>query len=284
VPGDEGEVTSVAGPFSGGAVEFLADADRPGGWLLLLDRIRQSYVDLEDPGYLDFEYVQAFADVLDALPDGPLAVTHVGGGACTLARYVGAVRPGSTQIVLEPDSELTAQVRQRLPFARGTRVRIRPVGGRAGMAGLAASSADAVVLDAFHGGRVPAELTSAEFLADVARVLRPSGVLVANVADGPPLVYARRLLAAIGTALPHALVIADPGVVKGRRFGNVVVAASRRELPAAAIIRSASAAMFPRRVLAGAALDAFIGTAAPLTDADPMRSPAPPDEIWRVGG
>ncbi|MEP7179238.1 MAG: hypothetical protein ABI775_09140, partial [Pseudonocardiales bacterium] len=49
----------------GGVAELLADADRPGGWLLLLDRIRQSYVDLEDPSYLDFEYVQAFADVLD---------------------------------------------------------------------------------------------------------------------------------------------------------------------------------------------------------------------------
>ncbi len=49
--------------FRGGAAELLADADRPGGWLLLVDRIRQSYVDLDDPTYLDFEYVQSFADV-----------------------------------------------------------------------------------------------------------------------------------------------------------------------------------------------------------------------------
>ena len=64
----------------GQRVELLADIDRPGGWLLLMDRIRQSYVDLDDPSYLDFEYVQAFADVIDALPAGPLAVTHVGKG------------------------------------------------------------------------------------------------------------------------------------------------------------------------------------------------------------
>ena len=44
-------------------VELLADSDRPGGCLLLMDRIRQSYVDLDDPTYLDFEYMQAFADV-----------------------------------------------------------------------------------------------------------------------------------------------------------------------------------------------------------------------------
>ena len=104
-------------PYHGGQIELLADADRPGGWLLLVDRIRQSYVDLDDPTYLDFEYVQAFADVLGQLPPGPLAVTHVGGGAGTLARYVAATRPRSPQIVLEPDAALTATVRARLPFS-----------------------------------------------------------------------------------------------------------------------------------------------------------------------
>jgi SAM-dependent methyltransferase len=268
----------------GGVAELLADADRPGGWLLLLDRIRQSYVDLEDPSYLDFEYVQAFADVLDALPSGRLALTHVGGGGCTVARYVAATRPGSPQIVLEPDAALTALVRARLPFARGTRVRIRPLDGRTGVAALAADSADVVVLDAFHGGRVPAEVTTAEFVADVARVLRPSGVLLANVADGPPGTYVRRLVSTVRAALPSVLLLADPAVLKQRRFGNVVLAASRGELPVASVTRAASGAPFPRRVIAGRALIEFAGGAAPLTDADPMRSPQPPDEIWRVGG
>ncbi|MCU1659750.1 MAG: hypothetical protein JWO57_4406 [Pseudonocardiales bacterium] len=281
---DEGHSTSPRPQFSGGAVELLADADRPGGWLLLLDRIRQSYVDLDDPSYLDFEYAQAFADVVDAMPDGPLAVTHVGGGACTVARYIGAVRPGSSQIVLEPDEQLIAIVRARLPFGRGTRVRIRPVGGRDGVAGLRAGSADLLVLDAFHGGRVPAELTTAEFLADVARVLRRDGVLLVNLADGPPGLFTRRLLATIRSVLPEAVAIADPAVLKHRRFGNLVLAASRSPLPLDVIARSSARAMFPRRVLAGAGIAGLVRGAAPLTDADPMRSPAPPDEIWRVGG
>ena len=189
--------------FRSGQVELLADADRPGGWLLLTDRIRQSYVDLDDPTYLDFEYVQAFADVIELLPDGPLAVTHVGGAGCTLARYVAARRPGSPQIVLEPDTELTATVRARLPFARSARIRVRAVDGRTGMARLAAASADVVVLDAYLGGRVPAELTTTEFLADVARVLRPDGVLLANLADGPPLRYSRRVARTVAEHLPN---------------------------------------------------------------------------------
>jgi spermidine synthase len=262
-----------------GRVELLADDDRPGGWLLTVDRIRQSYVDLEDPTYLDFEYVQAFAGVLDARPPGPLAVTHVGGGACTLARYVAVTRPGSPQIVLEPDAELTAVVRARLPLPRGHRIRIRPTGGRAGVAALADASADAVVLDAFHGGRVPPELTTLEFLTDVARVLRPDGLFLANVADGPPLTYGRRLAATVRAVLPDVVAVADPAVLKGRRFGNLVLAAARARLPVDAIRRSAAAAPFPRSVSPG-----FGAGARPLTDADPLRSPQPPDEMWRVGG
>jgi SAM-dependent methyltransferase len=305
VAASEAELTGDEQVSSSGAVELLADADRPGGWLLLIDRIRQSYVDLDDPTYLDFEYVQSFADVLDALPAGPLAVTHIGGGACTLARYVAATRPGSSQIVLEPDAALTEQVRARLPFARGVKVRIRPVGGREGLAALPDSGADVVVLDAFAGGRVPAELTSREFVADVARILRPDGLLLANVADGgppankrggtptsegvagegvAPLTFTRRLVATLRAELPNAMLRADPSVLKARRFGNVVIAASRADVPVAEISRIAASAMFPQRVIAGQELAAFVGGAAPLTDADAMRSPAPPDETWRVGG
>jgi spermidine synthase len=278
-----GDVTRVEGNALGN-VELLADIDRPGGWLLLVDRIRQSYVDLDDPTYLDFEYVQAFADVLDALPPGPLAVTHIGGGACTLARYVAVTRPGSPQIVLEPDAGLTALVRARLPLPRGSRVRIRPVDGRAGVAALADKSADVVVLDAFQGGRVPPELTSREFIADVARVLRPNGAFLANVADGPPVTYTRRFAVTLRAELPSVLVVADPAVLKARRFGNVVFAASRTALPLTEVRRAAAGAAFPRTVHAGAALVSFSGGAAPLTDAEPLRSPSPPDEMWRVGG
>lgn len=277
-----GSADAPASGLSGGEVELLADADRPGGWLLLIDRIRQSYVDVDDPSYLDFEYVQAFADTIEQLPAGPLAVTHVGGGACTLARYLAVTRPGSPQIVLEPDAALTATVRSRLPFPRGARIRVRPQEGRAGVAALAAGSADVVVLDAFHGGRVPPELATAEFVADVARVLRPDGLFLLNVADGPPLRYVRRLLAALLQVLPDAALRGDPGVLRGRRFGNLVLAASRAPLPVPELTRAAAAAMFPQRLVAGAELRAFVGGAPPLTDADPMRSPAPPDEIWRV--
>jgi hypothetical protein len=261
-----------------GRVEILADADRPGGWLLTVDRIRQSYVDLDDPTYLDFEYVQAMAEAIDALPEGPLAVTHVGGGGCTLARYVAATRPGSPQLVLEPDVEVTALVRAKLPLPPRSRIRVRAAGGRPGVSSLRTASADVLVLDAFSGGRVPQELTTLEFFTEVARVLRPSGIFLANIADGPPLVYSRRLAATVRSVLPTVLVTADPAVLKGRRFGNIVLAAGGSGLPVEAIRRAAAGAPFLRLISIGFGRDAR-----PLRDDDALRSPVPPEELWRVG-
>ncbi|WP_375493834.1 spermidine synthase [uncultured Jatrophihabitans sp.] len=261
---------------SAGEVEILADADRPGGWLLLIDRIRQSYVDLDDPTYLDFEYVQVLAQLLDALPAGRLRVTHIGGGAGTVARYVAVTRPGSPQIVLEPDAALTALVRARLPFPRSARIRVRATDGRSGVAALADASADVVVLDAFAGGRVPAELTTQEFLADVARVLGAGGVFLANVADGHPLTYTRRVLATLRTQFGATLLVTDPALLKGRRYANVVFAAGA-VLPVGDVRRAAAGAAFPRAVRTS-----LPGDAKPLTDDDPMRSPPPPEESWRI--
>jgi spermidine synthase len=270
-------------PVLTGSAELLADADRPGGWLLLVDRIRQSYVDLDDPTYLDFEYLQMLADLVDALPAGPLAVVHVGGGAFSFPRYVAATRPGSQQIAFEPDTALTAMVRARLPLPRQLQLKVRPLSGRDGVAGLPSSSVDVLVLDAFLGGRVPAELTTAEFFAQVARVLRSDGVVLANLADGPPLRYCRQVAATVRGDLPHVVLVADPAVLRGRRFGNVVLGASRATLPLRAAQRAAAAAAFPRKVLHGAELTRFVSGSRRLTDAQPARSPQPPDEMWRVG-
>lgn len=268
------------GGEGGPRLELLADDDRPGGWLMLMDQVRQSYVDLLDPTYLDFDYIQGFADVLDALPPGPLSVTHVGGGACTFARYIAHVRPGSPQLVLEPDAEVTALTRARLPLPPGHRIRVSPDEGRTAVRTLQDGAADVVVVDAFADGRVPATLTTAEFFAEVARVLRPTGVMLANLPDGGR--YVRRVTAAARTVLPNALLRADPAVFKERRFGNVVLAATQGKLPVAPIAQAAARAPLPQKVLAGDALNHFVGGAAPFTDADCALSPNPPDNLWRV--
>jgi len=262
-------------------IELIADTERPGGYLLLMDEVRQSYVDLADPTYLDFEYVQYLASVLDTMPDGPLAVTHIGGGGLTLPRYLHAVRPGSTQIVLEPDTELTELVRARLPLPRGHRIRIRPVAGRAGVEALGTDSADLVILDAYSDGRVPAALATAEFFAEVARVLRRGGLLLANLVDEPGFGYLRRVLAAMAGSFGELALISSTDVLRGRRFGNVVIAASRRPLPVLDLRRQLARQPFPVGLRTGPVLAALYRTARPWTDADSAESPEPV-RGWRV--
>ena len=100
-----------------GQATLRPDSDRPQGWLLEVDGVPQSYVDLDDPTHLEFEYVRMLGDLLDlaAPPGDPLTVLHLGGGGCTLARYVAATRPGSTQTVVELDGPLAEFVAHRLP-------------------------------------------------------------------------------------------------------------------------------------------------------------------------
>jgi spermidine synthase len=225
-----------------GCAELLRDADRRAAWMLLIDGVPQSHVDLEDPGYLDFEYVRRLGHVIDtAAPEGqPLRVLHLGAGALTLARYVAATRPGSPQLAVEVDAALVDLIRHRLPL-RGAKVRVRVGDARTELERLVAASFDVVITDVFAGGRTPAHLTSAEFWTAARRVLRGTGVVAANVADGPPLAHARAQVATARAVFPHACLIADAAVLRGRRFGNLVLAASPGPLPVDALTRRAAA-------------------------------------------
>jgi SAM-dependent methyltransferase len=265
-----------------GTAELLSDADRDGSWVLLVDDTPQSHVDLDDPTHLEFEYVRRMGHTLDlAAPAGePIDVLHLGGGALTLPRYVAVTRPGSRQRVVEVDGPLTDLVRTHLPLPRGARVRVRAEDARVALATRPDASADVVVCDVFAGARTPAHLTTAEFAAEVRRVLRPGGTYLANVADGPPLRFARGQVATLSTAFPQICLMAEPGTFRGRRFGNLVAVASAVELPVAALVRRCAGDPMPARVVAGEDLDRFVGSAVAVLDADATDSPAPPAGVF----
>jgi spermidine synthase len=267
---------------TGGTAELLADADRDGSWMLLVNGTPQSHVDLDDPTHLEFEYVRRIGHVLDLAGDigAPLDVVHLGGGALTLPRYVAVTRPGSRQRVVEIDQPLTDLVREHLPLPRGARIRVRPDDARVGLAALHTDSADVVICDVFAGARTPAHLTSAEFAAEVQRVLRPGGIYAANVADGPPLTFARAQVATLRSVFRHVCVLAEPGTLRGRRFGNLVAVASDADLPIAGFVRRCARDVMPSRVVHDEDLQRFAGTARPVRDADAVASPEPPQGVF----
>jgi SAM-dependent methyltransferase len=265
---------------SSGLAELVQDPDRASAWTLLIDGAPQSHVDLADPTHLEFEYVRRMAIATDLVaPAGqPLRALHLGGGALTLARYLATTRPGSAQRVVEIDGSLVDLVRRELPWDPRIKLKVRVGDAREAVTRARGGGYDLVLLDVFAGARTPAHLTSAEFLREVARVLAPGGWLIANVADGGPLRFARAEVATIRSVLPQACLIADAAVLRGRRFGNLVVLAGRRPPPVPELTRRAAGDWFPGRVETD--LDRFIGGAAPLTDADGVFSPLPPEGLF----
>ncbi|MBE1488130.1 spermidine synthase [Plantactinospora soyae] len=274
----------IAAKVDTGLAEVSPDPDRPRSYTLLVDGAPQSHVDLADPTHLEFEYVRRFAIVVDLVaPSGaPLRVLHLGGGALTLPRYVCATRPGSTQRVVEIDAALVELVRRELPWPADPRLRVRVGDARAVLGSSPDAGYDLIVADVFAGARTPAHLTSVEFAAEAARVLRPGGTYLVNIADGPPLGHARAQVATVRSVLPEACLIADSAVLRGRRYGNLVLVAGRTQLPVADLIRRTAGDWFPGRVLYGADLDRFAGGARVVGDAAARPSAPPPPGTFGV--
>src|SRR5215470_2068750 len=152
-------------PEAGGLVELVADLDRPGSWMLLVDDVPQSHVDLEDPRHLELEYVRRIGHLVDlaAPAEAQLRVLHLGGGGLTLARYVAATRPGSHQLAVEAEAEVARLVRRRLPLAPAGgqrsgigRIGVRVADARAVVEQVPAGSFDMLIADVFAGGQTPA--------------------------------------------------------------------------------------------------------------------------------
>jgi spermidine synthase len=263
-----------------GTAALVPDRDRPQAWTLLVEGVPQSHVDLGDPTYLEFEYMRRLASVIDAAgPAGtPLRVLHLGGGALTLPRYLEATRPRSRQRVVERDAALIELVRRVLPLPRGADLRVRVADARAAVETTRDAAFDLVIADVYRGAQMPATVSSVEFVAHVARLLRPGGLYAVNVADLPPLAFSRIQAATLRTAFPDVCVIAEAGTLRGRRYGNVVLAAATRPggLPVERLGATARRDAFPARLLHGDDLNRFIAGARPMTDVTAQDSPKPP--------
>ncbi|MDP9389718.1 MAG: fused MFS/spermidine synthase [Actinomycetota bacterium] len=244
----------------------VPDEDRPGGRSLFLGTLRHSYVDLDDPTYLEFRYTKVFADVMAAAaPPGALDVLHLGAGGFTMPRYLRAVRAGSTSTVLEIDPALVELARERLGLRMGPDLDVRVGDARLLVGDLPEASQDVVLGDAFGGLAVPWHLTTVEFARAVRAVLRPDGVYVINLVDYRDLRFARAEVATLFRVFGHVAVVAPPSVLEGGG-GNVVVVASDVPIDAAAVGARVVARQGEERVLAGAAAVAFAGRAPVLTD------------------
>ncbi|MEW9872054.1 spermidine synthase [Arthrobacter sp. HS15c] len=236
--------TRPDGPVEGvyyidtGDCELIADQDNSNGWLLRINGVMSSHIDLADPLFLDFEYMRWMAALIEsrwpvasgkggAQPEPyRLRGLHLGGGACSLARYFHAAYPDARQVVVELDGKLAEYVRGWFDLPKAPLLRIRVGEAREVTETLTPDTRDFIIRDVFAGSLTPRPLTTAEFNSHIRRVLAPGGIYVVNSGDAPDLKNAREDAATIAAAFEHTVIIADPAMLKGRRYGNMVMAGS----------------------------------------------------------
>jgi spermidine synthase len=257
-------------PVDFGTAELVPDPRYPRAFTLLLDGVAQSYVDLDRPTHLEFEYMRRVVTVVDAVRGRgqPVRVLHLGGGGLTLARYVHATRPGSVQEVVERDGAVVDLVGRALPLPEGADVRIRVGDARAAVPTYPAGWFDLVIGDVFHAAQVPPSVTGVGFLTDAGRLLRPGGAYVVNVTDLPPLAFSRVFAATLCHVFADVCLVATTNMLGGRRFGNVVFAAAARagDLPVSRLRAVSARDPSGGRLLHGAELTRFVGGARPSRD------------------
>jgi spermidine synthase len=220
---------AVGGPCERETAYFCArvnvDPNRPTGRELILDTLRHSYVDLEDPEYLGSRYARVIADVIETSTAETQSVLYIGGGGFTLPRYFLATE-GADATVLELDSTVVEIAEAELGLVPGPWLRIETGDARITLGDAPTDSYDAVVGDAFGGPSVPWHLTTEEFLIDVKARLRPGGVYAMNVIDHPPARFVRAEVATLNAVFGHVAVVAPPELLDGSTGGNFVLVAS----------------------------------------------------------
>lgn len=272
-------------PIETGTVELVRVPGDPTGVTVLVNGAESSHLDLADPARLEFEYMQQMVEVLESVIPSPTPVRalHLGGAGCALPRAIEARRPGSRQVAVELDGTLARAVRTWFDLPRAPRLRLRVQDARAAVGQARPGTFDAVVRDVFSGPEVPPHVRTVEFVRMVSAALRPTGVYLVNCIDAPPLHASRREAATVAAVFGHAALMTEAAILKGRRYGNVVLAGSHRPLDVAPLARALRSLPLPVTLVTGAALVDFVGTATPFLD-PPGPVPASTDALPAVHG
>lgn len=252
------ETTWPDGPYATGMSVLEVREVAPRQVMFYIDGDESSFVNLDDPTHLEFEYMQHIDAALAATRgDGPVRALHLGGGACCLARAWDAARPGSAQLAVEWDPGIARVAREWFPLPSSPRLRIRTGDARAALESFPDARWDVIVRDVFVRGEVPAHLADDGVWQEMARVVAPGGLIVTNVVDRSPLARARGDAARALEYVGHAVAMGDPAVLKGRRYGNIVIAAAPGGMDEVALSRSLHGMTMPVRMMAGAEITSF---------------------------
>jgi spermidine synthase len=153
---------------------------------LILDHLVHSYTDLNDPLYIEYEYIRIYEEVVrwQSKRHKSFKALFLGGGGYTFPRFIEAKYPRAEIDVVEIDPEITRVVKRYLGIPEKTKIRSFNEDGRWFVMNCKEKGTyDFIFGDAFNDLSIPYHLTTKEFATQLKRLLKPEGLLLANVID-----------------------------------------------------------------------------------------------------
>jgi len=153
---------------------------------LILDHLVHSYTDLKDPLYLEYEYIRMYEEMVrwQARKRKSFKTLFLGGGGYTFPRFIEAKYPEAEIHVVEIDPEITRVVKKYLGVSENSKIRSFNEDGRWFVMNCKEKETyDFIFGDAFNDLSIPYHLTTKEFAMQLKNLLKPDGLLMANVID-----------------------------------------------------------------------------------------------------
>jgi spermidine synthase len=153
---------------------------------LVLDHLVHSYTDLNDPLYIEYEYIRIYEELVrwQAKKRGAFRNLFLGGGGYTFPRFIEAKYPKAEMHVVEIDPEITRVAQKHLGVSENTKIRSFNEDGRWFVMNCKEKETyDFIFGDAFNDLSIPYHLTTKEFATQMKGLLKPDGILMANVID-----------------------------------------------------------------------------------------------------
>ena len=202
---------------------------------LVLDHLIHSYTDLTDPFYIEYEYIRVYEEVVrwQAAKRESFRTLFLGGGGYTFPRFIEAKYPAAEIDVVEIDPEITRIALEYLGIPEDTKIRSFNEDARWFlMNSREGGRYDFIFGDAFNDLSIPYHLTTKEFAQELKRLLKPDGILMANVIDSFKVglfmpSYIRTLEEVFGKGNVHLLTLTSDYDHIGIST-NVIVASPRK--------------------------------------------------------
>jgi spermidine synthase len=153
---------------------------------LVLDHLVHSYTDLNDPFHMEYEYIRIYEEFVrwQAEKRKSFKSLFIGGGGYTFPRFIEAKYPKADIDVVEIDPEVTWVAHEYLGVAKESRIRSYNEDARWFVMNCKEKGRyDFIFGDAFNDLSIPYHLTTKEFVMQLKELLKPNGLLLANVID-----------------------------------------------------------------------------------------------------